>query len=360
MLIPSTAGRGLVNLVAELEQRLTGRALVAGLQTDLAEAVPDGPSMCLVLFDGLGAAQAQEVREFHQTTAGTLHAPFPTTTTVSLATLATGRTVSGHGVMGHLMWLPQANTVTNVLKFVRPTGQKVDLDYRSFLPAPNLWERLSAAGIEPVTVQPGSFAQSPLSTALYRGCRFEPVWNGTEWVDAVVELSASPRRFVFAYWPDIDVAAHVSGQASAEYRRTVTRAGHMWERLRDRMTVPLVATSDHGHLDYRESGKRLLRGPEMDRVLWYGDSRTLMVRGDVDLAQRLTEHTGADWFGPETFLDWFGFDPQPHPELATRLPDAVGLAPSDTLLLPPGFDRRLVGYHGGLSPAEVEIPLLVG
>jgi hypothetical protein len=46
--------------------------------------------------------------------------------------------------------------------------------------------------------------------------------------------------------------------------------------------------------------------------------------------------------------------------LAQRLPDLVALAADDTLLLPPGFDRRLVGYHGGLSRAEVEIPLLIG
>lgn len=360
MLIPSVTGRGLVNLVAEFERRLTGSARAAGLDDDLAALIPQGDSVCLALFDGLGASQSAEVDAFRSSMQGVLHAPFPTTTTVSLATVATGRPVPGHGVIGHLMWLPQLETVANVLKFVTPAGKPIRFDYSGFIPGPNLWERLRAAGIEPVTVQPGAFSGSPLSTALYRGCRFEGVWNASEWVDAVADLSAEPGRFVFAYWPDIDVAAHVSGRASTEYRRTVTRAARLWERLRDRVGVPLIGTADHGHVDYRESGKFLLRDPELDRVTWFGDSRSLMVRGDLEVAARITDDTGASWYGPQDFAAWLGTDPEPHPELDARLPQAVALARPDTLLLPPGFDRRLIGYHGGLSRAEVEIPLLVG
>ncbi|MDX1448356.1 MAG: alkaline phosphatase family protein [Acidimicrobiia bacterium] len=360
MLIPSTTGRGLVNLVAELEQRLTGEAVGTGLEAALADRLPSGDSLCLVLFDGLGAAQAAEVDTFRSSLAGVIHAPFPTTTTVSLSTIATGRTVPGHGVVGHLMWLPQVESVVNVLKFVTPSGTRVELDYQSFLPEPNLWERLRNAGIEPVTVQPGPFADSPLSQVLYRGCRFEAAWNASEWVDAVADLSSRPGRFVFGYWPDVDVAAHVSGRSSAEYRRTVTQASRLWDRLRQRVTAPLIATADHGHLDYSESGKHLLRDPDMDRAIWFGDPRALMIRGDREAAERITQHTGAEWFGRDQFSAWLGADRSPHPELESRLPDAVALAAPGTLLLPPAFDRRLIGYHGGLEREEVEIPILVG
>jgi hypothetical protein len=40
------------------------------------------------------------------------------------------------------------------------------------------------------------------------------------------------------------------------------------------------------------------------------------------------------------------------------MPDAVLLAPPDSVILPRGFDKRLRGYHGGLEPIEVDIPLL--
>ncbi|MEX1043141.1 MAG: alkaline phosphatase family protein [Acidimicrobiia bacterium] len=360
MLIPSTTGRGLVNLIADIERRLTGSSLADHLDADLAELVPDGDSVCLVLFDGLGASQAVGVDEFAGSLKAVLHAPFPTTTTVSLASVASGRTARGHGVLGHLMWLPSEGVVANVLKFVTPAGQPVRTQYEAFIPGQTLWERLRAAGIEPITVQPGGFAGSPLSTALYRGCRFEAVWSKSEWIDATAQLASEPGRFVFAYWPDVDVAAHVSGRSSAAYRHAVTDAARLWQRLRERVAGPLVGTADHGHLDYRESGKLLLRDQSMDSLTWFGDSRALMARGDAAKAAELLAGTGARLFAAEEFSDWFGFDDSPHPELNERMPDLVALAADDTLLLPRGFDKRLVGYHGGLSRAEVEIPLLIG
>jgi hypothetical protein len=258
------------------------------------------------------------------------------------------------------MWLPAAGAVVNMLKFVTPPGAPVEFDHAALLPGETLWERLRAGGVEPVTVQPGSFAGTPLSRALYRGCRFEPVWSAAEWVDAVVQLASVPGRFVFAYWPEVDVAAHVGGQSSDMYRRAVAGAERMWRRVSDRVSVPLVATADHGHLDYRDSAKSLLRGGGVDRATWFGDPRAVMVRGDVDAASGVLAATEAALMAPDEFVGWFGDDPDPHPELPERLPELVALAGDGSLLLPPGFDRRLVGYHGGLRPEEVEIPLLVG
>jgi hypothetical protein len=52
--------------------------------------------------------------------------------------------------------------------------------------------------------------------------------------------------------------------------------------------------------------------------------------------------------------------PDPGPQAKERSGDGLLLAPPGKVLLPPGFDKRLRSYHGGLEPAELEIPLLVG
>ena len=355
--LPSYTGTGLVNLVAEIENRLSGTALTSGLDDPL----PRTDGYVLVLFDGLGAGQ------LHHRLAGplmadqamTLTAGFPTTTTTSLATLVTGLAPAAHGIIGHILHLPPTAELVNTLKWIGPDGRPVAHDYQSVLPAPNLWERLARAGIEPITVQPGSFMGSPLSQVLYRGCRFEPAWS-TEELARVTADVAGPGRLVMTYYPNVDVAAHVSGQHSEAYRKALSGATRLWESLRMMLApgITLLATADHGHIDYTEPSKQLIRDRIYDSVRFYGDPRSLYVSGSDELLDRLAIETGAETVRLRTLVEWLGGEPV-HPDLNVRLPDRLLLAPPGKLLLPRPFDKRLVGYHGGIEPAEIEIPLLI-
>ena len=348
--------------MAELERRLVGDAPGTGLAPDLASALPEAASYVLVVFDGLGTTQLEHpaAADLRASLAGTLHAPFPTTTTVSLATVATGLSPTGHGVIGHFVWLPGLGVV-NTLKWISPFGERLDVDTSGFLPSPNLWERLAAAGLEPITVQPGDFAGSPLSRALYRGCRFEPVYGERELAEAVTDLAAEPGRLVFTYLPHVDFAAHVWGQASTQYADAMRTVAVTWDAIRRRLPsgAALVGTSDHGHLDYAAEDKILVRAAAYDDLLFWGDPRGLLVRGDGRTIDKLAAEVGATSIFPEDLSVLWG-PGERHPELASRTPDRLLLSPEGHVLLPRGFDKRLTGYHGGLAPDEVEIPLLVG
>lgn len=360
---PSYAGRGLVNLVAELERRLTGSASLSGLHAELAESVPEAPTYVFVLFDGLGSHQLDHsaAGPFRESLAGVLDAPFATTTTVSLSTLATAMAPAGHGVLGHLLWLPELQQIVNTLKWITPWGGQVEYDTASLLPSPNLWERLRSAGIEPITVQPGNFQGTALSRALYRGCRFEPIWSEDELVEATVDLARVPGRLILAYLPHVDFAAHVWGQRSGEYADAMRTVASAWERLLIDLPAEVVAigTADHGHIDYTGADKLLVRDRRFDRLRLAGDPRSVMAWGPDDLIDDLAESTGAEKVSGQAVRDLYGPGPD-HPELRSRLPDSVLLAPPGRLILPRGFDKRLTGYHGGLEPAERQIPLLVG
>jgi hypothetical protein len=275
-----------------------------------------------------------------------------------MATIATGLEPAAHGVISHYMWLEELQSVVNTLKWFTPAGVHTGYDTKGFLPGPNLWERLRTAGIEPITVQPGDFSSTPLTQMLYRGCRFEGVYSVDEAVDATVELSREPRRLVFTYFPQVDFAAHVWGQQSEEYRASMQLVDTAWSRIVSRAAVPVIGTADHGHLDYRLEDKVMVRDPAYDELTFYGDPRSVFVRGTDELIERVATdlRTEPIWVGAGDLL-WPG---ERHPELERRIPRAVFLAPSGKVLLPKGFDKRLTGYHGGLSPEEVGIPLLVG
>src|SRR3972149_2955581 len=162
---PDYQGGGLVNLIAELEYRLTGSAAAPRLRADLAARIPPAAGYVFVLIDGLGGHQ-----------------------------------------LGHPAAPPGAR-VANTIFWFDPVGAPVEVDYRQFLPAPNLAERMSAAGVESIVVEPSAFIDSPLEQVLYRGAAVVPAPDDAASVRIALERAAEPGKLVVVYVPNVDAAA---------------------------------------------------------------------------------------------------------------------------------------------------------
>jgi hypothetical protein len=354
---PSYTGSGLVNLIAEIETRLTGSAPSPRLSEP--DSIPEAETYVLILFDGLGMAQLEHEKAatFRSASTGRLDSPFPSTTNVSLATVASGLTPAQHGQVSHLTWYPDLGKVVNTLKWVTVHGEHVSYDYAGLIPRPNLWERLRAAGLEPVTVQPRDFQTSPLTRAMYRGARFEGAWDASDLVDATVALARAPGRLVFTYVPFVDVAGHVFGQGSDEFGEAMKTAALVWDGIVAGLPpgTALVGTADHGLMEVSEKDKILVRDPRFDPLRFAGDPRGVHLWGDAGPIDELADTTGGELVDPLSLLG-----PSASKKTLSHVGDRLLLAPDGRAILPRGFDKRLRCYHGGLMPEEVEIPLLVG
>ena len=357
--VPDYSGGSLVNLVAELEHRLTGSSPSPPLHDDLAGLIPEASTYVLFLFDGLGTLQLDHpaAAPFAGALKASLDSPFPATTTVSLATIATGLPPSQHGLLGYQLWLPEVEQVVNTIKWTTLWGKSVAFDTGLLFPAPNLWERLTIGGVEPITVQPGDFMGTPLSKALYRGCRYEPAFSVDETVEATVQLASEPGRLILAYLPHVDFAAHVYGQSSQEYAAAVATVADAWERVS--MHLPdgaaMVGTADHGHIDFPADRQiKIPKSEHADRI-FHGDGRAMFVKGE---GASLADSLPATWIPIGEMIDWWGPTPR-HPSFGDRTPDGVLLADDDILLLHGRSDDRMTGNHGALTDAERLIPLLV-
>ncbi|HEY5889301.1 MAG TPA: alkaline phosphatase family protein, partial [Acidimicrobiia bacterium] len=341
-----------------IEFRLTGQTESARLTSALADLLPEGNSIVLILFDGLGVSQVAHPTavSLQKSMKGTLESGFPSTTSTSLATVATGLAPGGHGIVSHLMWMPEHKRIVNTLKWVDLTGAPVDHDYANLLPKPNLWERIRASGIEPITVQPGDFENSPLTRMLYRGARFEGIWGIEDLINATVSLAAEPGRFIFTYVPHVDYAGHVFGLTSPEFNEAIGVASRIWDEIHHRLPagVALLGTADHGLIDYAEDDKMLIRDARFDTLRMGGDSRGVQVWSTSDTAGSLASMTGGELVAPESLIG-----PKVTTRALERLPPNLLLAPGGKVLLPRGFDKRLRAYHGGLAPGELLIPLLL-
>lgn len=352
-------GSGLVNLVADLEFITTSSASAPRL-TNVTIPIPDNhTSTVFVLFDGLGSHQLSHpnARDLASAVVGSIHAPFPTTTTVSLATIATGLPPSQHGLIAYQLWIPNVDAVVNTIHMTTMWGERIDQRHEDFLPGPNLWERIARSGVEAIAVQPESFDRTPLTRALYRGASFVGYTTISEAVARTVEVASSPGSFVFLYVPHVDFAAHVAGQTSREYDDAIDQVNSLWAELTSRLPsdVLLVGTADHGHVDIDEAHKVRLTKAQEEGLTLYGDARALFVRGDgASLAAGLP----GTWVPYSELDDIWGSGPF-HEAFDGRRPDGIIFADDGHAIFHSRSNDRLVGHHGGLSDAERLVPVLV-
>ena len=367
---PDYAGGSLVNLAAELERRLAGSSPSPGLHDRLAGRIPEAGAYILFMIDGLGVHQLDHpaAAGLADSLQGVLDAPFPTTTTVSLASVATGLPPGRHGLIGHFVLLAGHPVPVNSLRWTDAAGRKMDRRAAGFLPSPNLWERLRTAGVEPVSVQSAVYADTPLTKALYQGCRFEGVAALDHFATAAAELAGAPGRLVFAYYPAVDMAAHMHGTNSPEYTEALAAAASLWEGIAARLPsgAVMVGAADHGVISAPGSGKHRIHRRDAPGLAMYGDPRALYVRGPAEQIEQLAAGLPAAWH-PRGRLERLWGSPEDGggdrmpigPPAPVEKPDGALLAHDGCVLLPGHMDKRMVGYHGGLTPEELEIPLLV-
>ncbi len=358
MHIPDYSGGGLVNLVAELEHRLRGDAPSPRLYPEIGRLIPEADSYVLVLFDGLGDLQLDhpEAGPFKRDRVAALDASFSTQTTVNTSTLATGLPPSRHGLISWLLRI--GDTVLDTIYWIEDRERPSAIDPSTFLPVPNLAERLAPAGVEVVATEPAAFVGSPLDRVLYRGTTVVGVEEDREAVDAALDAVSQPGRLALVYLPHIDAAAHAAGQDSDLYAESMRHVVEVWKSLVGRLPSGAVAvgTADHGHIDVTEDHKVAV--PAVDGLIYSGDNRVVYVTGDPDQARALAAHLPARWIPVSAETRIWG-PPPFHSQFLDRLPDGFLVADAGYALVPPGTTDTMVGHHGGTTPAELRVPLLV-
>jgi len=358
MRTPDYLGGGLVNLAAELERRLTGRSPSPPLHADLASGIPDAQSYVLVLFDGLGDHQLAHPDAGHLRSArvASLDASFSTQTTVNTSTLATGLPPAQHGLISYQLRL--GTKVLNTIYWFTDDGGPSLENPDTFLPSPNLAERLAAAGRRVVATEPSAFVGSPLDRVLFRGAVVQGTDVDSEGVALALEASKTPGTLVLLYLPHVDAAAHAAGQESDLYTAALRQVSETWERLVDGLPsdVAAIGTADHGHVDIPAESRIAL--PQHDALIFSGDNRVVYVSGSPADAAQLAEDLPATWVPVADAEGLWGPGPF-HEQFAARLPDGLLFADEGYALVPPGTADDMVGHHGGVTEAELRVPILV-
>ena len=368
---------------ASLAEVLPAVLTALGVATDPSDprdpgslSVDPTSRVCLVLIDGLGArALAEHADHAPFLTAlsanpasRSIASVFPTTTPIALTSLGTGLAPGEHGITGLLMRLPDRSQV-----FTLALPSPVDLGILQ--PRPTAFEIAVAAGVEVTRVGPRRFDGNGLTQAGLRGGHYAAAETAGERVArAAAAVRRSTRSLTYVYYGDLDGAGHRQGCTTDAWRAELRAVDSFVQQVASRLPsdATLVLTSDHGMVDIPlENRWDVASTPVLDAgvELVGGDMRGVHVYtrpgaapdvlaawheviGDAFWVGSKEEAVAAGLFGPRVTDDAMG-----------RIGDVVCAAVGDWNLVdsrvqPPEV-LALVGMHGGLTPDEVEIPLLI-
>jgi hypothetical protein len=413
---PDFGGRGLANVGRTLLELLAPHA------ADELDLPPLDPSVLpdvitrgvttvvLVVADGLGHLQLQ--REIAAGNAPNLaeligraevadssvkYTPitsvFPTTTVAALGSVNSGVTPTGHGLLGYTVYLPEFDTVAEMIRW-GPLNRRVsfaDPEFghapESFFWADTMYARLQAAGVKRTfAVNPIGFSGTALTRMLHQHASYAGYVATSSLVPLVSRIvtESSEPTYVYAYWPTVDTIAHVVGPLTEEHGAEVAafdfQFGRLLESLRNqsRGDTLVMLTADHGHVDtVPEEALSFGDHPElldMLRVTPAGERRAVYLHprpGLVDdvaayARERLRDVAPAMLRDDAVALGLFG-PGQLSERAAARIGEVLlfprgnlqlvaPIEPADGVPLRPAPAFR--GLHGGLTPDEAIVPLL--
>ncbi|MBN1434183.1 alkaline phosphatase family protein [Candidatus Fermentibacterales bacterium] len=372
---------------AALEMAGAGRGLPAPTPRSrellsMVERAHHEQPVLFVLVDGMGydlvSSVLPETSFLRTRTRARLQSVFPSTTAAALTTYCTGVWPCEHCVPGWWTYLPERQLGIISLPFrERRSGRdlsELGVPLEEVFPCPSAWR---GAERRVLNIKPETIVQSAYSTYSDGG---NPAIGYSDLDDAFALAAKELReardgRFHYLYLPQLDTISHLVGPDDESVAALLTdidaRISDLCEGLGD--GVRLIVTADHGHKTV-PSGKRFMLtadDPLLARLHSWPSGEPVVpifhvLEGREDeFAKGFCDRTRGAFclLTPEEVEELSLLGPGCFPgPLRQRLGTMVGLAREPAALLVRHEGDTVwqhVGYHAGLSEAEMYVPLVV-
>ncbi len=399
---PDYDGRGLLNVPATVLEALRMRdAADRPPLTEIDPSLTERVAQVVVIFvDGLGSGQLERLaangdmpfvasiveRARRRDAAQLLDATtiFPSTTAAAITTMHTARTPQEHGNIAYFLWLEEFGYVSQMLRWGRAADRRGSYfddarrDPLDYVKVPSIHARIRERGGKSYVIEPELFRNEAMTRmhaaeAEYLGYAL-PTTMGVRLRQLLRERPwGTAPAYVYAYWAGIDTAAHQHGPRSAEHAAEAASVDLNLRRAlaeRERGDTLVILTADHGHaavdpnklIDLVGDAElaTLLRNPMA------GEPRVVFLH--TDHPEKVRAHLEGRWPGEFFLFDreeaiaegLFGFgDPT---LVRARVGEVCALLGGDRGAAIVTVDGQLIrhrGSHGGMSPDEMNIPVLI-
>ena len=399
-IMPDYDGLCLANIPATVAALLNGElpGACSPLHSELWRGWADGVRrVILLLVDAVGYLQLREAMARGDVPAWNRLAErgaffpittvFPSTTNAVLTTLWTGHSPAAHGLLAYELYLREFGVAASALFFWPVAYHRHDLlvewglKPEDFIPVPAVGDVLGKQGIAVRTFVRETYAESALSQMHRRG--LEQVDSFVDASDLWVSLrralreSQAERLFISAYWDVVDGIGHKYGPNDDSWPTELRNIGYMLEEEFLRRLTPaeregtlLIVTADHGlvptpprvaiKLDDHPALRDALLIPPM------GEARVPFFYPHPDQREVVRAYLGGELSDAFVTLERNAvlesglLGPGPiYRETPYRLGDLVALARGNHYLAKQEKSLKMLGRHGGLSPAEMLVPLFI-
>jgi hypothetical protein len=380
--VPDYGGGSTVELMASIVRSRGGHSPHVDLAVLPTSALAGIRCVLYLVVDGLGLAQlerhlaqGQGTRFFAAHPHAEISTVFPATTAAAVTTFDSGASPTEHAILSWFLHLPDHGCVATVLRTTTRIGTPLfpaDYDMQGYYAVPSY--------VSTVTDHIGLLSWGEIPNVPFGRV-------GTRWPDkrryddlagmvaTAATFAAEPgRRLAYVYWPRYDGLCHERGctdpEVDAHFDAIDDALAQLVGALAGTDTM-LVVLADHGLVDVpAERCIDLARVPGLAECLATapaGDQRqmSLFVRPRKQeqfakvYAQYLAHACRA--IPGEVMLERGVYGPgAPHPALESRVGDVVLLSHEGWGMIhtPPGVEPLVMsGSHGGMSAAEVRIPL---
>ncbi len=381
-IFPDYNGGSIVNLMASIAQAKGATTGYVQARDLPAEELAAYKNIVLVVWDGLGYDYLLEKGQgtiLAENLRGSLTSVFPSTTACAVASFATGQAPQQHAITGWFVYLRELDLVSTLLLFNPRVGgapfSASGTDAAKILALQPLVDRLEA---ETHLIGPRKIMKSDFTGNSGGGSQRHGYSGSNEFSRCILAAAGgeAASKYIYAYWPEFDHISHGKGNASAAAERHFAEFAATLRTLAGELAgsgTALIVTSDHGFVDTTPATNLALEDyPEITATLRLplcGEGRIPYCyvkdgrQDDFLAAVKRSLPQGCEVRPREELLRQGVFGQgEVNPEFLHRVGDYVIIMSENYILrdtLPGERKSRIIGRHGGISRAEMLVPLVV-
>lgn len=379
--LPNYEDGSIVNLMSSIGESFKIKSQYKPLKLLPSEELKSSRNIVLMVIDGLGFEylKNKEKSILKDHLVGPITSVFLPTTASAITTFLTGTAPQQHAFTGWFMHLKEVGAVVEILPFAPrfggPSLDKYEFKIEDVLDQKAFTSKIKAKSycINHEHIVNSDFTKMMSKKAKVRSYK---TLNGFFKEIKKAIKSNKSRKYIYAYWPELDSLHHKHGVGSRKAERhfkEINKKMKGFLRAIKNTNTTLIITADHGFVNtQKERVINLENHPKLKECLTLplcGEGRTAYCYVHPSKAEEFEIYISNNFkeychlFKSQDLIDknYFGLF-EPNPKLFDRVGDYI-LVMKDNYIFKDKIKKKKkklhIGHHGGVSKEEMIVPLIV-